>query len=68
MDSLDKFRIRLLQFLMARGDLMRADYEKSLYSFVRNKNRSENDVLDLLKLKHDLDFYDSLFKDIFELF
>lgn len=67
MDEYQRLKIRLYQFLMARGDLLRLDAEKMIYDLKRTKHLTQSQIHHTYIALHDSEFFEQLFREITEI-
>ncbi len=67
MDEYERLKIRLYQFLMARGDLLRLDAEKMIYDLKRTKQITQSQIHHTYIVLHDSEFFEQLFREIIDI-
>lgn len=66
MDEYQRCKIRLYQYLMARGDSLKLKAEQSVYNLRSKKHPSEADLRKALQCVHDWEFFEIIYAEILE--
>lgn len=66
MEDYQRCKIRLYQYLMARGDSLKMKAEQSVINLRKKKIPSESDLLNALQSIHDWEFFETIYAEILE--
>lgn len=66
MDEYQRCKIRLYQYLMARGDSLKSAYESALYVLKSKKHLTRNDIENCLRAINDYEAFERFYREILE--
>lgn len=66
MDEYQRCKIRLYQYLMARGDSLRLKSEQAVFNCMKQKHPSEADLFNAYKCIRDSEFFEMIYREILE--